>query len=216
MIVSVHVPKCAGTSFRSLLDGIFGDSIWHNYGRIFTRDQAGPGLVPVKTKIIHGHFIADAFDDLYPKRRLITWVRHPVERVVSNYYHFLRSPDMRDDCCRMVHEQRLGLREFADLDWMKNLATRYLAQKPVSDFAFVGVSERFDESMRVFSDSLGFRRVLFEPRENVNPGRLTERYDLTSGDFAYILARNPLDLEWYEQACRRLDRAKPSKLSWVA
>lgn len=216
MIVSVHIPKCAGTSFRALLDGYFGDRIWHNYGTIFSRDQAKPGLVPVNTNIIHGHFLADAFDDLFPGRRLVTWVRHPVERVVSNYYHFLRSPDMRDDCCRMLHENRLGLREFADLDWMKNMATRYLARKPVSDFVFVGVSERFEQSMRVFCSTLGFQRPPTEPRENVNPCRHAETYDLTSGDFGYILARNALDLEWYRQACLRLDAEEDIRPNKVA
>jgi len=59
MIVSVHVPKCAGTSFRTILDSIFGDRIWHNYGTIFSRDQARPNVIPPNAGAIHGHFIAD-------------------------------------------------------------------------------------------------------------------------------------------------------------
>jgi hypothetical protein len=112
---------------------------------------------------------------------------------------------MRDECCRQVHERGLGLREFADLDWMKNLATRYLAGKPLSDFAFVGISERFEESMQVFSQELGFRSVESIPRKNVNPDRREEHYCLCKGDRSYILERNAVDLEWYQQACRHLD-----------
>src|ERR1019366_10380322 len=112
MVISVHVPKCAGTSFRRILSGICGARIWFNYGMIFTREQARADLVPEGTSFIHGHFLADAFDDLYPRRRLVTWVRHPVEGLVSNYSHFLRSPGMRDDCCRALHKQGLSLRQF--------------------------------------------------------------------------------------------------------
>lgn len=207
MIVSIHVPKCAGTSFKRVLNEICGARIWYNYGTIFSRDQARPELVPPGTKVIHGHFLADAFDGLFPDRQLVTWVRHPVERVVSNYHHFLRSPDMRDDCCRALHERKLDLRRFADLEWMRNEACRYLANKPVEDFEFVGITERFNASIQHFCRVLGFRDVLKFPHENVNPDRSEGRYELTEGDRAYILERNVDDLAWYDAASARLAAA---------
>ena len=85
MIISVHVPKCAGTSFGRILETQHGDRLWKNYGAIFTREEARKDLIPDGTQCIHGHFFADAFSDLFPAGQLITWVRHPVERVVSNY-----------------------------------------------------------------------------------------------------------------------------------
>ena len=45
MIVSIHVPKCAGTSFRHVLDRMFGARIWYNYGAIFCREQARADLL---------------------------------------------------------------------------------------------------------------------------------------------------------------------------
>jgi hypothetical protein len=206
MVVSIHVPKCAGTSFRQVLDELCGDGVWYNYGTVFTRDQARQGLVPAGTQIIHGHFIADSFDDLFPDRRLVTWVRHPVESVVSNYYHFMRSPDMRDDCCRAVQEQRLNLMEFADLEWMRNEATRYLANRPVDDFAFVGISDCFSESIAHFCSVFGFRDVFRIPRANTNPMRTSEHYPISRQEHAHILKRNQADLEWYNRAFDRLIR----------
>jgi hypothetical protein len=207
MVVSIHVPKCAGTSFKSILEDVCGARIWYNYGTIFSRDQARPELVPPGVMFIHGHFLADAFDDLFPDRRLLTWVRHPVERIASNYHHFLRSPDMRDDCCRALHERKLSLRQFADLDWMRNEATRYMANKPVEDFEFVGVAERFKESIQHFCREFGFRDVVKFPRENVNPDRKAECYSLSPEDYAFILERNAADLAWYNRASARLDEA---------
>jgi Sulfotransferase family len=216
MIISVHVPKCAGTSFRSVLGDVCGARIWYNYGTIFSRDQARPELVPPGVNFIHGHFLADAFDDLYPGSRLVTWVRHPVERLVSNYRHFLRTPDMRDDCCRALHERKLSLCEFADLDWMQNEASRYLAGKPVEDFEFIGVSERFGESVSQFCETFGFREPAKIPHENANPGRMSERYELTRAEWEHILRRNSADLAWYNKAMLRLDRAGVSKSDRVA
>jgi hypothetical protein len=208
MIISVHVPKSAGTSFRRVLDTVCGARIWYNYGTIFSRHQAKMELVPPGVRFIHGHFLADSFDDLFPERQLVTWVRHPVERLVSNYQHFLRTPDMRDDCCRMLHERNLSLREFADLEWMRNETSRYLANKPVKDFDFIGISERFEESARIFCNTFGFREVARCPRENVNPDRRTERYELSPEDREHILRRNAVDLEWYNHAVLRLDLAE--------
>jgi hypothetical protein len=204
MLISVHVPKCAGTNFRHVLHAIYGNEIWYNHGTIFAPGKARPDLVPAGTKMIHGHFLADSFDGLFPDRQLLTWVRHPVERLVSNYYHFLRAPDMRDDCCRALHERRMNLREFADLDWMQNLATRYLAGKPVTDFYFAGITEHFGESIRHFTGLLGFRDVMMLPRENTNPDRRTEQYALSPEDRDYIARRNAADLAWYDQALARL------------
>ncbi len=200
MLVSIHVPKCAGTSFRHILRDVYGDALWLNYGTIFVRSQARASLIPAGTRCIHGHFFADAFDDVLPKRRLITWLRHPVERVVSNYYHFLRSPDMRDDCCRALYERKLTLLQFAELDWMRNEATRYLTGKRLTDFAFVGIAERFEESLEVFGSQFGWTNPVSARRDNTNPERTTDRYPLSAHDYHRIAALNAADLVMYEHA----------------
>lgn len=204
MVVSVHIPKCAGTSFRFVLRHLYADRVWDNYGRVFSREQSRAGIVPAGIRCIHGHFLADAFDGLYPRRELITWVRHPVERVAATYYHQLRTPDWRDDCCRLLHERGLGLRQFAELDWMRNTSSRYAAGKPVSAFAFVGVVERFSDSLELFRRRFAPNHLFPEPRTNVNRARTTERYPLSREDFGYILSLNQADQAWYEQAEARL------------
>jgi hypothetical protein len=213
MLVSVHVPKCGGTSFRQILYGLFGSRVWFNYEGAFSQAQVRPELVPAGTSVIHGHFLADAFDRAFPDRRLMTWVREPVERVVSNYQHFLRSPDMRDDCCRALHERKLDLRGFADLEWMRNMATRYLANKPVEDFEFIGVTECFEESAELFYRTFGYRRVGSRQRANANPGRTSEFYPISGADRDYILERNQEDRAWYERAVARLANAGKSSMS---
>ena len=213
MIVSIHVPKCAGTSFRRPLQDMYGPSLWANYGTIFSRGQARSELVPYGTACIHGHFFADAFDDLFPGAALITWVRHPVERVLSNYYFFLRHPEIADGCCQALHRDRLTLRQFADLDWMRDESTRYLAKKPFEAFSFVGVTERFAESLALFHSIFGGYAFGAEPHENVNPERTTENYPVSSADYGYILERNLADLRWYQQAVLRVAAVANAEMS---
>ena len=216
MLISIHIPKCAGTSFRHVLQHIYGDRLWLNYGGIFSRDQSHPGFVPAGIECVHGHFFADALDGLVADPKYITWMRHPVERVVSNYFHFLRSPDDRDACCRALREKHLTLREFAELDWMRNEATRYLATKSLADFAFIGVAERFADSLQVFARLIGWEQPLPAPWENTNPARMARSYELTASDFNYILALNGADLAAYENVVVRLDSALQRQTNRIA
>jgi len=205
MIISVHIPKCGGTSFRAVLEGIYGKNLWLNYGAMFSPEQVRTDLIPRNTQCIHGHFLANTFDELVPQPRLIAWLRHPVERVVSNYYHFLRSPDRRDACCRELLDKNLSLEEFAELDWMRNEATRYLAGKPVESFAFVGILERFEESVQVFGSKFGVPVPAEPPRVNANADRVTASYPLSSQVYEHILALNHRDLIAYDLAASLID-----------
>jgi len=217
MLISVHIPKCAGTGFQRVLHSLLGPGLWLNYGTIFARADARRELVPAGATCIHGHFFADAFDDLFPERQLITWVSHPVERVVSSYYDFLCQPDWGNYCCRVLWERQLTLRQFAELDWMRNKATRYLAGKPTDAFAFIGVTERCLDSLQAFGRTFAVPAPL-PRRERFNPVRTAPRPELGDGDYEHLLALNAADLAWYWQAQARLENtlarmAPPSGLA---
>jgi hypothetical protein len=106
-----------------------------------------------------------------------------------------------------LHEEKLSLRAFAELDWMQNLATRYLAGKAIETFDFVGIAERFDESLVFLSRAFGWATPPCGPRENTNPDRLTPSYPLSSADYNHLLALNQLDLKFYRTATARLEDA---------
>jgi hypothetical protein len=93
------------------------------------------------------------------------------------------------------------------MEGMRNEATRHFAGKTVDRFSFVGVSDRFAESLRCFGQAFGFANLASEPvpRENVNPARSAKRYRLDPGDYRYILERNMADLAFFDEALARLD-----------
>lgn len=223
MLISVHIPKCGGISFQHVLRKIYGKRrVWLNYGTFFDKTHARLDLIPRGTLCIHGHFLSDTFDDLVPKPDLVTWLRHPVERVVSTYYHFLRHPDPANSCCRELLEKGLTLEEFAELDLMRNEATRYLAGKPLSAFRFVGIMERFQESLKIFGENFGITVPFEPPHENLNPLRTTTDYPISSRTYERILALNHRDLPMYELGNAELGARKtrvvasPRKLKWTS
>ncbi len=197
MIISVHIPKCAGTSFRYVLQRVYGRRLWLNYGADFSREA-----VPSDTACIHGHIPGRAYETAFPEHRIITMVRHPVQRVISNYYHFLHRPDERNPDCRRLHERKLSLVEFAELPNVRNEATRYVAGRAPDDFDFVGITERYAESVLLYQRMLKIEWPLPVLHDNVNRERTTPTYPVSLKEYDRIAALNDLDLVWYERACR--------------
>jgi hypothetical protein len=209
MIISVHIPKCGGISFQHILRGIYGNRrVWLNYGTIFDRADAGRlrHLVPEGLRCVHGHFLSDAFDWIAPDGDRVTWLRHPVDRVISNYYHFLRHPDPANPCSRELWARGLTLQKFAELPLMRNEITRYLAGKPLRAFKFVGIMERFAESLRLFGGAFGVPVPACPPRENVNPDGRGEGYRIPDWLHAHLEALNAQDLAAYTLATGELER----------
>jgi hypothetical protein len=202
VIVSVHIPKCAGTSFRHLLRQIHGTGFWPNYGIDFSHEA-----VPRGTTCIHGHFMADAYDRYWPERRLITMVRHPVQRLVSNYYHFLRRHDPSNPASVCLHEKGLSLRQFAELELMRNEIVRYAAGRAPVDFSFVGISERYMESLLLLRRTFKIEGPMSATQDNVNPERVTTDYILDADAYAHIARHNSADMAWYDDACRNFSTA---------
>ncbi len=210
MIISVHIPKCGGISFQHVLRGIYGNRrVWLNYGTIFNQADARRRghLVPPGIRCVHGHFLGDAFDRLLPCGERVTWLRHPVDRVISNYYHFLRHPDPANPCCRELWARGLSLQKFAELPMMGNEMTRYLAGKPLRDFRFVGIMEKFPESLQRFSATFGVPAPGQPPRENVNPHWQGADYGIPDWLYAHLEALNAADLAAYRAALAELGRA---------
>jgi Sulfotransferase family len=197
VIISLHIPKCAGTSFRHALEEAYGSGLWLNYGDDYSFDA-----VPPCTECIHGHIPGNAYKEIFPRHQTITMVRNPVQRVVSNYYHFLHSPDSRHPASIKLHAEHLSLREFAEIECMRNKATRYVAGRKPEDFDFVGITEEFEESVLLFAKLFQINKPLPILQDNVNPDRRTPIYALSRSDYAHILELNAADVDWYFRACK--------------
>jgi hypothetical protein len=162
---------------------------------------------------------------------LITVMRDPIERTISSYRHILRRPEnalhrefnergitlseyvtLPEYAPRVVNHQarqiagsftssprKWATREPATLEILRRLAIERFEQ-----FAFVGLTEQLDQSVRIISWMFGFHITAEVPRLNPAPSQ-TSKESLSPAELEAVRAVNELDLELYELATRRFE-----------
>ncbi len=205
VLLSLHIPKTAGSTFSRLLGEVFGDGLFLQYW--VTTDRQGRPVAdfPAGTRCVHGHMHLDRLAERFPGAALATWVREPVQRLVSFYQYWQREPDWRHPLCRTLHERRLSLLEFARLEEARNEMSRYFGRYDPADFSFIGIFERLPESMELF-----FRILALPPQpfghERRNLAKTADAYPLTPEEHAEIAALNAADCALYRDCLAWFER----------
>jgi hypothetical protein len=216
MLISVHIPKTAGTAFRSLLQQHFGERLYFDYTdrplaphfawrRLASRWKRGVTTDVSAYECIHGHFIADKYDFLGSAARHVAWLRDPVQRVASHYYYWRRVPDMRNVDCRRLIEQRLSLDEFAAMPRMRNVASRFFAGKSPRSFFFIGLVEDAASSIARFHRLTGIGAGGMQS-ENLGDPSDVLALDLSPALRGRIEVLNRADRALYDEAAGLLAR----------
>jgi len=170
-LISLHIYKAAGTSFFNTLKVAYGeqmvgrldikpeiDLILLNF-EIFTEKQ-----IMTNYKVIHGHFSPNFLYNRFPEYQdipIITWVRSPVERVISNYYYLSE----RLAFFLQEHEQIRSIRdkmqktldEFIDAEINQNLTYNYLGGLELEAYDFIGIVEDYDADLAYLSKLLNWQ-----------------------------------------------------------
>ncbi len=202
MILSVHIPKTGGVSIRNLLKEHFGPGFVTYYWTLTDAWGRNVPEVPPTATCLHGHFQTDEFTRYFPQARLITWVRDPVERVVSSYFYRLRDPDWKHPVCRDLHEHKLSLAEYAALPLVRNEMAHFFGSKQPEDFSFIGLMEDFARSLALMEKLLGMAPCPIR-HDNRNPEKTASYYELDRDLRRKILALNERDAELYAR-CREV------------
>jgi hypothetical protein len=193
-LFSLHVPKCAGQSFRGLLQGWYGARLHVHYVQqhdaIPTRRELGAGTC------VHGHFPRNkglAVDQRYPEAsQFITVLRDPLETALSNYFFWKRKARQRQIERGVIRAG--GEHDYRDVD-------DFFRQRPRSHilnflpgaltaenyrefleerFVWIGLVEDLEEALPVLAGRLGFApaaigRINASPRdEELSPARREE------------------------------------------
>lgn len=192
LIISVHIPKTGGSSFKTLLmetsknrvfvdnedrplAGDYSERRLRNFPDDFERCKQVYELMQKNGDsriFIHGHFVATKYGHIFPQAKKIVWFRDPVERLASHYYYWQREPDMKNDLCVRMVQDNLSLEEFACLVPMKNIYKRFLTDLSIERFDFVGITEEYEKSISLFSKIFGVKvensvsHVLRNPEKN--------------------------------------------------
>ncbi len=225
LIVSIHVPKTGGETFRDILEDLTDGHLQRDYGdrplspltlrqrvRLATsRPHLEPG-----TRAVHGHFIATKYWRRYPEARYMAWFREPVERLASHYYYWKRKPDRKNPTCLRLIEEDLSLDAFAALPEMRDIQARFLGEVPAERLAFVGLTERYDESMDLFRRAFYPSLAAETEQTNANPERDGDRYDLDPALRTTIEGLNAADVKLYAVAVSRFEELLAEHAETVA
>ena len=219
LIISIHIPKTGGTTFVDVLRKYVQEVLYLDYGleplaptalfrqgKLITAPfesivndlESLPGR-----SVIHGHFPAKKVHDLFPNAVYVTWLRDPVERVISNYLYWQRSDIPGDRRWEQVTAQNMSLEQFAQLDFARDLQEAFLSPLAVEEFDFIGITEEYDRSLELFRRLFCLDTRLDATAQNDNPNRQGKFYDLDPEVRKKIRLLNERDVHTYVDGVRR-------------
>jgi len=199
--IFIHIPKTAGTSFRLSLAAKMS-SFW-DYGakNLDTSDEikltvysnAPEKLVEISKQnevgFISGHFPALKYKRFFPEAKLLTFVREPIDRVISEYNHHVR-----------LGGYTQSISAFCNIPVHKNRQFGFFSGLSVDDFYFVGLTERYSHSLDLFNDMTGLklkeRKMNFAKNQARKPLEIS-RGDLDKKTIQLIERENAEDMKLY-------------------
>lgn len=235
-ICFLHIGKTAGTSLQHALFEAMGDApIFHDSPTNYDRASA---VEIALNDLVIGHYAYQHVTKFRPDRFLLTFLRDPIDRVISNYY-FLRkgSPiaDFSGDAIKAAAEMSLsefircedpGVRMVTENFQAKALAYDFRpqyqdrivdlqveAERNLATFDFVGVVDHYEASVAALSRALGLK--LAAKKLNVNEARPANR-QIADEDRALLDQLNAVDHALYTRARKQFERdmaARPEAIS---
>ncbi len=169
-IISIHVPKAAGTSLLELWKKSCGvDCVLMDYDEMpgdpkanFIIDPIGwalnrPTVLPDGIKVVHGHFRPYKYDLLKNVFRL-TMLRHPVDNLISIYCYWKKIPPQPNAIHEYFLANDLDILGLARLPMIQNLYNdTYFGGWDMGQLDFVGRHENRTEDLTRLAGMLGIK-----------------------------------------------------------
>lgn len=211
MIGFVHIPKTAGTSFRTAAAEYFGEEfIYADYGPkagetssdIRENMYESSDLYNIKVlaqkksiRLLTGHVHSSKYSPVIVSCNMATFLRHPVEQVISHYEHHLRH-----------HSYDKSLEEFIVERRFTNLQTRVLDDLPLELYGFLGITERYNHSIDLFNSfyDVDFKKLSLNTKKKKGKGALKPKFnslkELDQKIHDLIIEQNSRDMLAYQLA----------------
>jgi hypothetical protein len=156
-IVSIHIPKTAGNSLGLIFDRSFRRRIMYDYQDysysqdILPEVRENAGFIRSYFDVLHGHFFASKYFDAFPDAAFVATLRHPVDRIVSQFLHELNEDSSLSWYHKDITSGRMDIVDFAGQNGVRDAMSQHLAGRDLADYAVLLISERFMQSLQVMN-----------------------------------------------------------------
>ena len=210
-LVFIHIPRAGGGTFQNLLTSWYLPENCQKEVRLPTERQLAGiqegnpyNIVAQHKRVLHGHF---TYHPSYKDRFLCTFIRNPVDWTISRWaYHKTHAP------------QYGSVIDFMDWGFV-NMQSKFLKGSTLDDFDFIGITDRYPESMKIFKakappskvekwlnitdwdeEMLWQKKVYGGNYKNASKG-----FPVTDEEKSEILKRNQEDSDLYRRAVERFE-----------
>lgn len=211
-LLSIHIPKCGGQSFLSVLENWFGNECIHRHYRNPDSSQLPHPIENFESNrphVIHGHFNRKqkfGLNDYYPQaNQFLTFVRDPLQMQISLFHYRLKrfnknenlpsSYNPKEDLNTYLMRAKPFMLNYFHAGLTIDNFKEYLETK----FIFLGVVEYFQDSLNCLSRILRKEEL---PSPKINQGNY--KLDVSDKTISEFKQRCTLEYAIYEYAVNRV------------
>jgi len=126
---------------------------------------------------------------IFPASDIITFLRDPVDLIIHRYQS------------AVITGYKGSLQQFAALRVHRDIQTRFLRSVPLELLGFVGLTERFSDSLTLLNEQYDFNLSQLTAQNNVCANGRSDLDDITKKDRDDIASLNQQDMQLYATAC---------------
>jgi hypothetical protein len=156
MILSLHYPKTAGTSFRHTLSKLYYRRIFFHYHGAHYQENVKAKGNREKIEIIHGHFSIKHYKEMFPDAPIITWLRDPAARTLSYYNYKKYNLSAKPKVAAPNNRQFLAFLDSPQFDSFVDKFDRFFGDYQIKDFTFIGITERYNDDLSKLAKLMGW------------------------------------------------------------
>ncbi len=231
-LIFLHIPKTAGSTFHTILSSRYCKKNTYNvFGSRYSEPEIKQFIeLSLESKkhirLLKGHMPFGLHKYINLKGRYISILRDPAERVISQYYYIKKNS--YNPLHAQVEGGNMSIKKFVSSGisiGMNNGQCRFLngdldaygfnecnaglldqVKKNINEhFLWLGVTERFDESILLLSKLMGWKKLPCYIRSNVSNIRKPKR-KIGCEDMSVIEQFNSLDIQLYKYVNKLLDK----------
>ena len=173
-LISVHIPKCGGTTFSHILSRIYGDKFFH------ITDVSQLENIDTDIRSIHGHYYFNPkWLKIYPNAKVCVWIRNPVDRLISYYYfwgNYRFGPGVSPNKNHLMMKiKKYNIFEFAKQEYIQNRMFDFIEKISLDDIDFIGDVNTYNADLQRLAKIMNWDSKFIETYAVYNAGNYTEK-----------------------------------------